>query len=271
MDPHLGECEEFPVDCPNGCEAAGETGTRQMKRGAIPLHLTECPLQRVECPYREYGCGEEMERRQLDLHEREYMHTHFRLAMKETKEMKKKVSELEREVAERDLEIMSGKNTIQELKYKISSFVFSGQLHWKIDGVRQKIESKETTFSDTIYVGLYECQGFISWNSDNIGVVGCGIRILEGSSKLLWPFLYEFKFVLVSTRPTTSNYSFSRVVNRDNLHEYSRCFQTPATSQKDGQFQSIPFISGADLLGIIFCKEDSIDIQIYVNQLPIFS
>ena len=90
MNPHLGECEEFPVYCPNGCEAAGETGTRQMKRGAVPLHLAECPLQRVECPYREYGCGEEMERRQLDLHEREYMHTHFRLAMKEMKEMKEK-------------------------------------------------------------------------------------------------------------------------------------------------------------------------------------
>ena len=55
MNPHLGECEEFPIDCPNGCEAAGDTGTRQMKRGAVPLHLTECPLQRVECPYREYG------------------------------------------------------------------------------------------------------------------------------------------------------------------------------------------------------------------------
>ena len=91
MNTHLGECEEFPVDCPNGCEAAGETGTGQMKRGAVPLHLSECPLQRVECPYREYGCGEEMERRQLDLHEREYMHPHFRLAMKE---MKRKQTEL---------------------------------------------------------------------------------------------------------------------------------------------------------------------------------
>ena len=48
MNPHLGVCEEFPIDCPNGCEAAGETGTGQMRRGAVPLHLSECPLQRVE-------------------------------------------------------------------------------------------------------------------------------------------------------------------------------------------------------------------------------
>ena len=131
MNPHLGECEEFPVDCPNGCEAAGETATRQMKRGAVPLHLAECPLQRVECPYREYGCGEEMERRQLDLHEREYMHTHFRLAMKEMKrkqiestelkdaqilEANNKINCLEKLSAVKDSEILSVNKEIKELK-----------------------------------------------------------------------------------------------------------------------------------------------------------
>ena len=130
MNPHLGECEEFPIDCPNGCEAAGETGTRQMKRGAVHLHLVECPLQRVECPYWEYGCGEEMERRQLDLHEREYMHTHFRLAMKEMKrkqiestELKdaqilqaNKINCLEKLSAVKDSEIISVNKEIKELK-----------------------------------------------------------------------------------------------------------------------------------------------------------
>ena len=131
MNPHLGECEEFPVDCPNGCEAAGEIGTQQMKRGAVPLHLAECPLQRVECPYREYGCGEEMERRQLDLHEREYMHTHFRLTMKEMKrkqiestELKdaqilqanNKINCLEKLSAVKDSEIISVNKEIKELK-----------------------------------------------------------------------------------------------------------------------------------------------------------
>ena len=131
MNPHLGECEEFPVDCPNGCEAAGETGTQQMKRGAIPLHLSDCPLQRVECPYREYGCGEEMERRQLDLHEREYMHTHFRLAMKEMKrkqiestelkdaqilEANNKINCLVKLSAVKDSEILSVNKEIKELK-----------------------------------------------------------------------------------------------------------------------------------------------------------
>ena len=121
MNPHLGECEEFPVDCPNGCEAAGEIGTRQVKRGAVPLHLTECPLQRVECPYREYGCGEEMERRQLDLHEREYMHTHFRLALNEIKrtqiESNYKMKLLEKEYTNlKETQILEANNKINCLE-----------------------------------------------------------------------------------------------------------------------------------------------------------
>ena len=121
MNPHLGECEEFPVDCPNDCEAAGETGTRLMKRGAVLLHLTECPLQRVECPYKEYGCGEEMERRQLDLHEGEYMHTHFRLAMKEMKrkqiESSDKIKMLEKENTDlKETQISEANNKINCLE-----------------------------------------------------------------------------------------------------------------------------------------------------------
>ena len=131
MSPHLGECEMFPVECPNSCEVAGETGIRQMKRGDVRLHLAECPLQRVKCPYWDYGCRDEMERRQLDLHEKEYIHTHFRLAMKEMKrkriysdELKdaqilqanNKIKCLEKLSADKDLEITSVKEEIQKLK-----------------------------------------------------------------------------------------------------------------------------------------------------------
>ena len=261
MNPHLGECEEFPVDCPNGCEAAGETGTRQIKRGAVPLHLSECPLQRVECLYREYGCGEEMERRQLDIHEREYMHTHFRLAMKEMKrkhiestelkdaqilqankidcleklsavkdseilsvskeikemetlsfEMKQKQTEsnklkdsqilqtnnkincLETLNKNKDLEIISVKKELKTLSIEMkqkqtesnekiqflqkqnalltealsSTLVSTGQLEWKIRGVKQKIEKKEDTYCDPFYVGLYKCQGNIVWDCSRV-------------------------------------------------------------------------------------------------------
>ena len=285
MNPHLGECEEFPVDCSNGCEAAGETGTRQMKRGAVPLHLAECPLQRVECPYREYGCGEEMERRQLDLHEREYMHTHFRLAMKEVKrkqiestelkdaqilEANNKINRLEKSSVDKDLEILSAKKDIKEL-IQIISTLASGQLEWKIKGVQQKIEKKEDTYSDPFYVGLYKCQGNIYWDYNNTGKVGCFIRIVKGEfdDKLKWPFIYRRKFVLFNQNRKEDNHIWSNEITKETLRKFPDSFQKPTEIRNSG-IGTPSFISNTEILTEKYCKEDSISLHITVEQLPAF-
>ena len=36
MNPHLRECEEFPIDCPNGCEAAEDKYRTDEKRSCTP-------------------------------------------------------------------------------------------------------------------------------------------------------------------------------------------------------------------------------------------
>ena len=374
MNPHLGECEEFPVDCPNGCGAAGETGTGKMKRGAVPLHLAECPLQKVECPYREYGCGEEMERGQLDLHEREYMHTHFRLAMKEMKrkqiestelkdaqileannkincleklsavkdseiisvnkeikelktlsiEMKQKQTDtnklkdsqileadnkidcLEKQIANtnsesisvkmeiRELKALSSdmkqkqiqsngkikllekenrdlKNELGELKENISILVSTGQLEWKIKGVKQKIEKKENIYSDPFYVGLYKCQGSIVWDCDNTGKVGCFVHILKGKfdNKLKWPFIYRFKFVLLNQDRNEDDYIRSHEITKETLHYRTNCFKKPTEIRNEG-FGTSSFISNTEILTWKYCKNDYISIHITVEQLPAF-
>ena len=310
MNPHLGECEEFPVDCPNDCEAAGETGTRQVKRGAVPLHLTECPLQRVECPYREYGCGEEMERRQLDLHEREYMHTHFRLAMKEMKrkqiestELKdaqileaNKIKCLETLNINKNLETISVKRELKALSIEtkqkqtesndkiqflqkqntllteaLSSTLASGQLDWKIKGVKQKIENKEDTYSDPFYVGLYKCQGYIVGDFNNTGKVACCICIMNGEfdDKLKWPSIFRCKFVLFNQNRNEDNHIESRDITKEILQKYPQCFQKPTEIRNQGIGTS-SFISNTKILTEKYCKDDSISLHITVEQLPIF-
>ena len=273
MNPHLGECEEFPVDCPNGCEAAGETGTGQMKRGTLPLHLAECPLQRVECPYREYGCDEEMERRQLDLHEREYMHTHFRLAMKEVKEMKRKQTELKNEFGElKDNQIFEVNDKIKclekqntELKEIISNLV-SGGLELKIKGVKQKIEKKEDIYSDPFYVGLYNCQGYIVWDHNNTGKVGCFICIMKGEfdDKLKWPFIFRYKFVLLNQNRNEDNHIWTDEVAKVDLQKLPECFQKPTEIRNRG-YGALSFISNTDILTEKSCQEDSICLHIIVE------
>ena len=89
MEPHLDVCEMFPVKCPNGCVETGEVCTKQIKRGNLSTHLSyDCPLQILECPSRDYGCREKMKRRQSDIHERDFIHIHFKLALTEVKDMK---------------------------------------------------------------------------------------------------------------------------------------------------------------------------------------
>ena len=297
MNPHLGECEEFPLNCPNGCEAAGETGTRQMKRGALLLHLAECPLQRVECPYREYGCGEEMERRQLDLHEREYMHTHFRLAMMEMKrkqiesndkmkmlekenrdlketqifEANNKIDCLEKLSAVKVSEIISMNKEIKELKEIISTLKSIGGLDWKIKGVKQKIKKKEDTYSDPFYVGLYKCQGNIEWDYNNTGKVGCFICIMKGEfdDKLKWPFIFRYKFVLLNQNRNEDNHIWSHDITKYDLQKYPECFQK-LTELRNRSFGALSFISNTEILTEKYCKDDSICLHITVEQLPTF-
>ena len=281
MNPHLGECDEFPVECPNSCEVAGETCTRQMKRGDVPLHLAECPLQRVKCPYWEYGCREEMEMRQLDLHEKEYIHTHFRLAMKGMKGMKRKQIESDEL---KDTQIFQANNKIQclekqcfelkdelgELKETISTLV-SGGLEWKIKGVKQKIENNETSLSDPIFVGLYKCQCKIQWDFKNTGEVGCFICIMKGEfdDKLKWPFLYRMKFVLLNQNRNTDNHIWSDEITKENLQEFPECFQRP-TKRRNSGYGVVPFISNTEMLTLKYCKEDSISLHITVEQLSSF-
>ena len=275
MNPHLGECEEFPVDCPNGCEAAGETGSGQVKRGAVSLHLAECPLQRVKCPYREYGCGEEMERRQLDLHEREYMHTHFRLAMKEMKrkqiESGDKIKLLEKQVSD-DSQIFIVNNEIKEIKETISTHVSTGQLEWKVTGVKQKIKKKEITYSDPFYVGLYKCQGYILWDRNDTGKVGCFIHIMKGEfdDKLKWPFIFRYKFVLPNQNRNEDNHILSNEITKDDLQKYPDCFQKPTEIRNDRGIGTPSFISNTEILTEKYCKDDSISLRITLEQLPTF-
>ena len=86
MNPHLEDCEAFPLPCPNGCAREGEDEVREVKRRDLTVHLdTHCPLQKVQCPHRDHGCREEMERRLTDTHEREFLHIHFKLSMTDMK------------------------------------------------------------------------------------------------------------------------------------------------------------------------------------------
>ena len=347
MSVHLGDCSEFPVDCPNGCEVAEESGAKQVKRGDVPLHLSECPLQTVKCTYWDYGCGEEMERRHLDLHEREAMHIHFNLSMKEMKrnqtesngqilflvklnaELKNnltlannKIKSLEQLALAKDLEVTLLRKEIavsvesvslqleqkqqiannelrenlkqtndrlyklaqaskdndlmvcsvnKELKALIDTLscalVPTAILQMNIKGVKRKIEQNQRTYSDPFFVGLYKCQGYIDWDCDRTGRLGCGVCIVKGEfdDTLKWPFIYRQKFILLNQNKDGCDHILLSEITKEALLRNQRCFQRPISIRNVGYGHS-SFISHPDLLTVKYCRDDSISIHIIMDQ-----
>ncbi|KAI6661281.1 TNF receptor-associated factor 4-like [Oopsacas minuta] len=283
MNPHLEDCGHFPVPCPNGCVKEGEEVTKQMKRRDVPVHLADlCPLQKVECPYWIYGCREEMERKEMDLHEREFMHIHFRLSMTDMKQKQIQTSQeldrateriifLENESKTKELSKVNSelKSIIEVLSSYTPLPLSTGQLEWKIKGVKQKIENKEYTYSDPFYVGLYKCQGCIEWNWLNLGRAYVYICIMKGGydDKLHWPIRYKYTFILLNHINSNNNYEITKQVTKEDLENFADRFKRPTQLRNEG-LGTYSFISNTEILEAKYCKEDSITLLIKIELLP---
>ena len=255
MNPHLEDCEEFLLDCPNGCSREGEDGVREVKRKDIPVHLdNHCPLQKVQCPYWDHGCREEMERKHTDTHEREFLHIHFKLSLSEMKlnqsdlrhnldtaNEKIAVQEESLKLSRTELNAATERITILEILNSdkdqiIASMIPTlplqlpkGRLEWKVEGVKQKIQNKEETYSDPFYVGLYKCQGSIHWDIVNLGNVFVAIHIMKGDfdDKLHWPIRYKCTIILTNQNNSKDNLVKSYEITKEKLEKYHDRFNKP--------------------------------------------
>ena len=263
MNPHLEDCEEFPLHCPNGCSREGEDGVREVKMKDIPVHLdNHCPLQKVQCPYWDHGCREEMERIHTGTHEKEFLHIHFKLSMTSTQLLTKRIAILEEQNSDKDLQIAS-------LITSIYPQLPKGRLEWRVEGVKQKIHNREKTSSDPFYVGLYKCQSIIDWGWNSTGKVVVFIRIMKGDfdAKLHWPIRFRCTFVLINQINNKDNLVESDEVTKDWLEEFPEFVKRP-TEIKNNGFACISFYSKTDILEEEYCNQDSITLHISVEVLP---
>ena len=269
MNPHLEDCEEFAVRCPNGCSREGENGVREVKRRDILVHLdNHCPLQKVQCSYWDHGCREEMERRHTDTHEREFLHIHFKLSLTEIKvkliESTNRIAVLEKQNSDKDQIIAS---MIPSLLLQLPK----GKLEWKVEGVKQKIQNKNYPYSDPFHVGLYKCQCSIVWNCDHAAKIGVYIHIMKGDfdAKLHWPVRYRRTIVLINQINSEDNFVESFEMTKTDLNKYPECFERPIRIRNEG-LGSTSIISNTDILEDKYYKQDSITLHISVEVLPPF-
>ena len=271
MNPHLKDCVEFPLPCPNGCSREGEDGVRELKRKDIPVHLdNHCPLHKVQCSYWDHGCKEEMERRHTDTHEREFLHIHFKLSMTDMNEsvqlLKHELSIANEKIAVQELQVAILEKHNSSLITTLLSLLPAGRLEWNIKGVKQKIQNKEGTYSDPFYVGFYKCQGYIDMSCGGC-VVGyiCTMRG-DFDDKLHWPIRYKYTFVLINQINSKVNLVKSVEATNKDLEKYPKYFKRPTGDSHLG-FGYIRLISITDILDEKYCRQDSITLHISVELL----
>ena len=305
MNPHLEDCEEFPLRCPNGCSREGEDGVREVKRKDIPVHLdNHCPLQKVQCPYWDHGCREEMERRHRDAHEREFLHFHFKLSMTEIKLKQTESTQVTQDLRH-NLDLANEKIAVQELQFteslkltraelnaatkrialleeqnsnkdlQIASLITylvpqlpTGRLEWKVEGVKQKIQNKEWTYSDPFYVGLYKCQGSIHLDFISSGKIAVLIHIMKGDfdSELHWPIRYKCSIVLTNQINSKDNLVYHTEISKERLETFPDRLNR-STGIRNIGFPCL-FVSNTEILKEKYCKQDSITLHISVEVLP---
>ena len=269
MNEHIETCGEYLVLCPNSCAEE----VRMLKRKDLPSHLEECPLQEIECPYAEFGCEEKMERKLLDQHVKESIHTHFRLTIVKMKEQSCKIELLEKENAKKDMKILrlqeDQSREISMLKTELECLVLRGSLKWKITGVTAKIQNMEESFSDIFNVGHYRFQCRIRWDCKGRGFMGCFLHIIRGDwdARLAWPFSYRRWFILVNQKDNTGNYIKYGEVSGELLQKFPSSFSQPTELRNDG-FGAPDFISHDGILEEKYFSNDLIILKVFVERLP---
>ena len=97
---HYDECEQYPLQCPNKCEA------ENIKRKDMKTHRETCPLEPLNCPFQQVGCPVgKILRKDMDSHCKDNMQTHLLLVLQSNKELARKVVELSRKNEELNEEI----------------------------------------------------------------------------------------------------------------------------------------------------------------------
>ena len=143
---HLSGCGQFPVPCPNGCEAGS------VERCSLERHLLECPLQLVGCEYAAMGCAVRLPRREMSEHIRQSGQEHLlkmcAANLTVSRELSRKVEEKEQQIAElrEEMRRMEGRveERMKEMERRMVERVkkeMEGRVTKKVDQVSKEMKT----------------------------------------------------------------------------------------------------------------------------------
>ena len=154
-----------------------------------------------------------MERKLADLHEREYLQSHFKLTCISTK---KAHAEQTGKIQKLETENIQKYSKLKKLERDLSFIKSSCTLRIKLSQINSKISKGQETYIDPFYPGLYKCRARFDWVAET-GFMGCFLCIMKGEwdDKLVWPFRFKLEVTLVSQE--TGGVDFSVSVNSSDL------------------------------------------------------
>ena len=107
---HKEECPEFPLPCPNNCEA------NSVPRASMEAHRKECPLEMVQCKYCSVGCEAVIARKDQEKHENDKMKSHLLKSMVELTSVKCDLDNTNHKLNNTELELTNTKRELASTK-----------------------------------------------------------------------------------------------------------------------------------------------------------
>ena len=105
---HTEQCDQLPVQCPNGCEVGS------IPRAQLLVHRSVCLSEEVSCEYAALGCRERLQRRHLQQHMEEGEGGHIlrmsAMNLSLTQRLVQKMEEQEAEIARLQSQLSAAEN-----------------------------------------------------------------------------------------------------------------------------------------------------------------
>ena len=129
LNKHWGQCEKFPVSCPNGCE-------QRIPRNTLLLHQQHCPHQCVSCEFANIGCTEKVKRKDLVQHMQENTQKHLGMMSRLCFDLTKGMQETQFQVSQVTQQLQEKKREVTELRATLNKL----QLNYQTNLQQQRNE-----------------------------------------------------------------------------------------------------------------------------------
>ena len=204
--------------------------------GEFMEHSNQCKVVGVSCPYSSYGCNAVRRRRDMDLHEEQFLLSHLKM-------IKNRIDRIEKEMN------------------------VTGGIEWEIKGIKELVDTGGIQWSSCFYVGLYKFQiSFLYDYENDTNTTGALIYLCNGDfdEGLEWPFSGKFTIAIVNRSDLDKSITYRVSTECENVE----AFMKPSGKENNNGFGCLDLANYEDLLLKSFSEDNSIILKVFIEHTP---